>query len=76
MYSIDVTLWVPFSSMTNEEKTNNPKAETTGGYLKTIPIKEAWKNAWNNWSEEYKKVFLDLPNFNAYIFEEITGIKI
>lgn len=75
MYNIETTLWVPFSSMNESEKSNNPNAETTEGYLKTIPIKEALANAWNNWSEDYRKVFLDLPNFDSKIFEEITGIK-
>ena len=76
MYSIEPTIWVPFNIMTNEEKEANPKAETTEGYLKTIPIKEAWKNAWNNWDAKTKKTFTSLENFDSVIFEEITGIKI
>jgi len=76
MNSIDPTIWIPFNSMTDEEKNNNPKAETTEGYLKTISIKEAWKNAWHNFTDEYKKVFIDLPNFCPIKFEEITGIKV
>ncbi len=76
MYNIDTTLWIPFYKMTDEEKSNNPKAETTDGYLKTIPIKEAWKNSWGNWNDDRKKLFTDLPNFDISIFEEITGIKI
>jgi hypothetical protein len=76
MYSIDNTIWVHHSSMTSEEKAAHPHWETTEGYLKTIPLKEAWANAWNNWSEESRKVFTSLENFDAAIFEEITGIKI
>lgn len=76
MYSIDPTIWVPFNIMSKEEKEANPKAETTEGYLKTIPIKEAWKNSWGNWDAKTKKTFTSLENFDAAIFEEITGIKI
>lgn len=76
MNAIDHTLWIPASAMTKEEKDAHPKWETTDGYLNTIPIKEAWANAWHNFTESNKKVFTTLPNFDAKIFEEITGIKI
>jgi len=76
MAAIDTTIWVPEDIMTDKEKEDNPKWETTEGYLKTIPIKEAWLNAWHNFSDENKKVFTTLPNFDAEIFEEITGIKV
>ena len=46
------------------------------------PVKYTYKQAWQNWwskNDEYinqqKKKILNLPNFNAQIFEEITGIK-
>lgn len=76
MYSIETTLWIPFSLMNKEEKESHPKAETCEGYLKTIPIKESWQNAWGNWSDENKKVFTSLPNFTRDIFLEITGIDV
>ena len=76
MNNIDTTLWIPFSHMSNEEKERNPKAETTVGYLKTIPMKEAWQNAWNNFSDDDKKVFTTLENFDDKIFFEITGIQV
>jgi hypothetical protein len=76
MSKIDPTVWVPANVMTDEEKKQNPKWETTEGYLKSIPLKEAWANAWHNWSEANRKVFLTLPNFDAAIFEEITGLKV
>jgi len=76
MYGIDFTLWIPKEIMTDEEKKAYPKYETTEGYLKTIPPIEAWSNFWHNLTEDNKKVFTTLPNFDAKIFEEITGIKI
>ena len=76
MASIDPTIWVPANIMTEEEKKSHPKWETNEGYLKTIPIKEAWANFWGNLSNDNKGLFKKLPNFDAAIFFEITGIKI
>ena len=76
MCSIETTMWVPWSSLTKEEQDKNPKLESSEGYTKTIPMKDAWKNAWGNWSDENKKVFTDLENFDANKFFEITGIKV
>ncbi len=72
---LDFNLWIPFSSMTKEEKEAHQKAETTDGYLKTITLKEAWANMWGNLSKENKKVFTSLENFDSDKFFQITGIK-
>jgi hypothetical protein len=76
MYQIENTLWIPHYAMSDEEKKANPKWETTEGYLKTIPMKEAWANFWHNLNDESKTLFTSLENFDSKIFEEITGIKI
>jgi hypothetical protein len=73
---LEVTLWVHSSVMTDEEKKANPKHETTEGYLKSIPLKEAWANMWHNLSEAHKLVFTTLPNFDPIKFKEITGIDV
>jgi hypothetical protein len=73
---IDTKMWVYENSMTNEEKEKYPSYKTSGGYLKDIPYKEAFQNKWHNWSEENKQEFKNLPNFDAEIFEEITGVKV
>lgn len=49
---------------------------TTRGYLKTYSYKEAWSNFWNSTTEELKQQIQELPNFNAEIFKEITGIDV
>jgi hypothetical protein len=72
---LNQTIWVPQNIMTEEEKKSHPKYETTEGYLKTITLKEAWKNMWPNLSEANKKVFTTLPNFDWKKFTEITGIE-
>ncbi len=76
MGSIDTTLWFPWNSMTKEEQEKNPKLELSEGYTKSIPMKEAWKNAWGNWTDENKKVFTSLEHFDASKFLEITGINV
>lgn len=75
MYSIDPTVWIPWNAMTKEEQAANPKLEASEGYCKSIDMKEAWQNAWNNWTEENRTVFTSLENFDWEIFTEITGIK-
>lgn len=73
---LENTIWVPASIMTDEEKKANPKYEAPEGYLKVIPLKEAWMNMWPNLSDKNKAVFTSLPNFDSTIFFEITGIKV
>ena len=72
---LPVSEWVHESSMTELEKINNPTYKTTGGYTKTLDYKEAWKAVWGNLKQETKDQFLTLPNFDADIFLEITGIE-
>ena len=73
----DVLKYVWYKDMTDEEKAAHPEAETTGGYLKevrmTAEIRQAW---WNSLSDCDKKTILSLPNFDAAIFKEITGIDV
>lgn len=76
MRNIDPTIFVQSEIMTDQEKENHPKHETIGGYLKTIPLKEAWANFWHNLKEKDKQHFTTLENFDAVVFEEITGVKI
>lgn len=76
MNNLDPNVWIWASEMNEKEKEDNPKYETTDGYLKTIPYKEAWANLWGNLSDDDKNVFTSLPNFSSEIFEDITGIKV
>ncbi len=68
-----LTEWIPY---TEEEKKADPEKEMIGGYLKEYTMKEAWANWWENMSEEDKKIVQDIPNFDAKIFKEITGIEV
>jgi len=68
--------WVPESGMTTEEKKAEPEFPVQGGYLKTFTWEEAWANFWEDTSEENRQKFINLPNFDATIFKEITGIDV
>ena len=71
----DLTVWVSHDTATEEEKENHKKEiETSGGYLKTLEYKEAWRLAWDKVSKEEHKQLLKLPNWNNEVFKEITGI--
>jgi hypothetical protein len=62
--------------MSNKEKKDNPKYFVTKGYLKTIPRKEAFAIAWNGLTEKQKEEVQQLPNFDAVVFFDITGIDV
>ena len=67
--------WIYSDNMTDEEKAAHPEHETTGGYLKTIPLKEACAMMWERLSNKEKKAVRNIPNFNAKLFKKITGIE-
>lgn len=62
--------------MTNEEKEAHPEHETTGGYLKTVDFKTACEMMWSKLSDDEKSAVMQLPNFDAEVFEDITGINV
>ena len=68
-----LTEWIPY---TEEEKKADTEKEMIGGYMKEYTMKEAWANWWGKMSEEDKKIVQDIPNFDAKIFNEITGIEV
>ena len=71
----DVVEWVYEEDMTDEEKAAHPTYETTGGYLKVLDESECGQLWWNGLSDEDKTIIKAIPNFDANIFEECTGIK-
>jgi len=68
--------WIYGCDMTDKEKEDNPKWEVVDGYLKSYDYHEAWKRSWDNASEEDRAKLFDLPNFDAAIFKEISGIDV
>ena len=74
--SYNALQWVYSYKMTEEEKEQYPKYKTTGGYLKKLDKSEGNQLWWNTLSDCDKNVIISLPNFDAKIFKEITGIDI
>ena len=76
----DLTEWVPDRNMSQVEKARHPEYATTGGYLKEYAYKEAFRKSFEeakrlpDWPEQLGRLKA-LPNFDAKIFEEISGIK-
>ena len=71
-----VVKWVQLSDMSDEEKIVHSTCKTTGGYLKILDESKCVQLWWNVLPEEDKQVILALPNFDADIFEECTGIRV
>lgn len=71
-----LTKWIKDSEMTDEEKKADPNFYVREGYLKKYTWKESWANFWRDTDEENRKKFLALPNFDAEVFLEITGIDV
>ena len=67
---------VYLSDMTDEEKAAHPEAETTGGYLKECTTAGNARKWWAGLSTDDRNIIFSLPNFDAVIFKEITGIDV
>ena len=68
--------YVYLSDMTDEEKAAHHEAKTTGGYLKERTTADNARKWWAELSADDRNVILSLPNFDAAIFREITGIDV
>ena len=73
----DLTVWVSHDTATAEEKKKyKAEIETSGGFLKAIPYKQAFSIAYNRTSDEEKLQLFNLPNFDTGVFKEISGIDV
>jgi len=62
--------------MSNQDKEDFGSYKTTGGYLKKYDYKEAFQASYNKASDEEKAHLLTIPNFDAAVFFEISGIDV
>jgi len=69
----NLTEWIPY---TEEEMEKDKSKKLIGGYLKTYTYQEACKNWWNGMSSKNKAIICSMPNFDANVFKEITGIEV
>lgn len=74
-FKLPIAKWIEKKDMTDIEKKNRPSYTETGGYSKTLNYQDAWKEMWATLSLGDREFFSTLPNFDADLFEKITGIK-
>ena len=76
----ELSEWVNINQMSSEEKNKHPECDAIGGYLKTYSYKEAFRKSFEmakrkpDWQKQLA-LLKAIPNFDAKIFEEISGIR-
>ena len=76
-FCFDLTIFVSYDTATDEERNRHKKdIGTCGGFLKTIPYKEAWRRSWDKASDADRWKVLKLPNWDNEVFKEISGIDV
>lgn len=76
-YKVSPLRFISANTATYEQQKEHKKdIETCGGYYEKVEYKEAWRIAWNAASDEDRRKTLSLPNFNADVFFEISGIDV
>ena len=71
----DVVEWIYSDNMTDEEKEQHPTYKTTDGYLKKLDETKCGQLWWDSLSNHQKNIIKAIPNFDAEIFFQCTGIK-
>ena len=70
-----LTQWVSHDTATDKEKKEHKnEIEISGGFLKTLTYKEAFRLAWRKAEFSERKKLFSLPNWNNEIFMQISGI--
>jgi len=67
-----------FNKEVSEEEFNKAKSTQPVFLLpisKTLSYENAWEEVWKTASKEFKDWVKNLPNFDAELFEKITGVK-
>ena len=72
----NVLSWIRESGMTDEKKEQYPEYSVTGGFLKHIEKETGRQMWWDGLSDRKKTIVMQLPNFDADIFFECTGIRV
>ena len=70
------TEWIGKQRMSDKEKEIHPDYKITGGYLKEKDTSNKANEWWRGLSNDEKQIIKDIPNFDASIFKEITGIDV
>ena len=67
---------VYFQEYTEEEKAADPKKKAVGGRVIRRTPEEAWAKWWDSLTEQNREIIQQIPNFDAKIFKNITGIEV
>lgn len=62
--------------MREEEMEKDESKKLIGGYLKTYTYQEACRKWWDGMHDENKAIICSMPNFDANVFKDITGIEV
>ena len=76
IYQPSPTTWVPEYEMSDAEKVDNPTFRTCQGYLRKNDWLDEWRKAYEAATPVDVELTRKLPNFDAAIFKEITGIDL
>lgn len=70
-----LTQWVSHDTANDEEKKEHEREiELSGGFLKVLDYKEAFRLSWNKAKLSERKQLFALPNWDNEIFLQISGI--
>ncbi len=72
----ELTYWVDESELTDAEKADDPNFFIRGGQLRKKDYKTAFKESWDKANPSDRERIRDMPNFDAKIFFEISGIDL
>ena len=72
----DLTYWVNESEMSDDDKKADQYFYIRGGQLRKKDYKEAFVESWNNADKDNRELVRKLPNFDAEIFYQISGIDL
>ena len=76
IYGVCLTYWVSESQMTDAEELAAPYFYMRGGQLRRRTYHEAWKLAWDSASPADRELIKQLPNYDAQVFFDISGIDL
>ena len=74
--NFSLTYWVSENEMTDQDKADDPNFYMRGGQLRKKDYKTAFKESWDKADKADRIRVKDLPNFDAKIFFEISGIDV
>jgi len=75
-FYFNVVEWISEENMTDSEKDSYPSYVTTKGFLKCYDYKQAFKDSYLKANKEDRNKVKELPNFDADLFYEISGIRV